>query len=100
MNSIEIEAARQEMLKRCKGLTTNTLDFGFFKEVKIDDEYSAVISADSVSINNCAIAIFKIAGSGRGMIMKKECEGKNARMLTVNLVNQIFQEFEAKIISK
>ena len=100
MNSIEIEAARQEMLKRCKGLTTNTLDFGFFKEVKIDDEYSAVVFADSVSINNCAIAIFKITGSGRGMIMKKECEGKNARMLTSNLVNQIFQEFEAQINSK
>ena len=31
MNSIEIEAARQEMLKKCKGLTTNTLDFGFFR---------------------------------------------------------------------
>lgn len=71
-----------------------------FQEVKIDDEYSAVISANSTLINDCTIGIFKIAGSGRGMIMKKECEGKNARMLTVNLVNQIFQEFEAKIISK
>lgn len=94
MNPIEIESARQELLKVCSSLPSDATHDSVYKEAIVNDEYSVLLYVSPTIQNRCSVEIFKNSGSGRGLINGNLITGENPKKLSTDLVNEAIRKLE------
>lgn len=100
MNTLEVDSARQELLRICKNMPTDFSYEGTYKEAIVNDEYSVLLYVTPTTRTSCTVAVFKNSGSGRGMIIHKRLIGDNPKQLSTGLVNEVTGELEDICVRK
>ena len=100
MNTLEVDSARQELLRICKNMPTDFSYEGTCKEAIVDDEYSVLLYVTPTTRTSCTVAVFKNSGSGRGMIIHKRLIGDNPKQLSTGLVNEVTGKLEDICVRK